>query len=240
VGGGGAILALPVLVYVLGERVGAASTTSLVIVAGAAAAGACSQARRGQVCWHVALLFITPAAVGTLLGAIGNHAVAGRVLILGFAPVMLLAAASTWRRAGAHSPGELAACPPAALGRTAVSGLAVGLLTGFFGVGGGFLIVPVLTTWLELDVRRAIGTSLVIIALTAAVGLGSHLLTGASVDGGAAATLGASTVVGAIMGAAWGCHLPRRVLARSFAVVVVTVAALLLVDVLLFAGPPGR
>ena len=66
VGGGGAILALPVLVYVLGEGVGPASTASLIVVALAAAVGAGARARHGQVCWRLALLFSAPAAVGSL------------------------------------------------------------------------------------------------------------------------------------------------------------------------------
>ena len=64
VGGGGAILALPVLVYVLGEGVGPASTASLIVIALAAAVGAGARARDGQVCWRLALLFAAPAAAG--------------------------------------------------------------------------------------------------------------------------------------------------------------------------------
>ena len=92
VGGGGAILALPVLVYVLGEPVGPASTASLIVVALAAGVGAGSLARHGHVCWRLALTFAAPAAAGSLLGAIANNAVSGRTLILAFVPVMLLAA----------------------------------------------------------------------------------------------------------------------------------------------------
>ena len=78
VGGGGAILALPVLVYVLGEGVGPASTASLIVIAVAAAVGAGALARNGQVCWRLALIFSLPAAAGSLLGAIANAAVSGR------------------------------------------------------------------------------------------------------------------------------------------------------------------
>ena len=75
VGGGGAILALPVLVYVLDEPVGPASTASLVVVAVAAAIGAGSLARHGRVCWRLALTFAAPAAVGSLLGTLASREV---------------------------------------------------------------------------------------------------------------------------------------------------------------------
>ncbi len=98
VGGGGAILALPVLVYVLGEGVGPASTASLIVVALAAAVGAGARARDGHVCWRLALLFSAPAAVGSLLGALLSAQASPRVLILAFVPVMFAAAGATWQR----------------------------------------------------------------------------------------------------------------------------------------------
>ena len=102
VGGGGAILALPVLVYVLGEGVGPASTASLIVVALAAAVGAGARARDGQICWRLALLFSAPAAVGSLVGALLSAEASPRVLILAFVPIMLVAAVATWQRAGAE------------------------------------------------------------------------------------------------------------------------------------------
>jgi uncharacterized membrane protein YfcA len=142
VGGGGAILALPVLVYVFGEGIGPATTASLIVVALAAAAGAGARVHDRQVCWRIALLFAGPAAAGSLLGALGNHAADARVLILTFVPVMLIAAAATWQRATGDPEHDPAGCPPPAPGRATLAGLGVGALTGFFGVGGGFLIVP--------------------------------------------------------------------------------------------------
>lgn len=94
VGGGGAILALPVLVYILGEGVGPASTASLIVIAAAAAVGAGALAFRGHVCWRLALSFSAPAAAGSLIGAIANAAVSPQLLILTFVPIMLVAAAA--------------------------------------------------------------------------------------------------------------------------------------------------
>ena len=106
VGGGGAILALPALVYLLGEGVGPASTASLIVVAIAAAVGAGVLAVRGHVCWRIALTFSLPAAAGSLLGAVANNAVSARALIVAFVPLMLVASLATWQRAGARPRGR--------------------------------------------------------------------------------------------------------------------------------------
>ena len=239
VGGGGAILALPVLVYVLGEGVGPASTASLIVVALAAAVGAGARAANGQICWRLALLFSAPAAVGSLIGALLSAEASARVLILAFVPIMLLAAGATWQRSGAKRADDDGECPPAKTRVVMGAGLVVGAATGFFGVGGGFMIVPVLTLGLALAFRRAVATSLVIITLTGAAALASHLLTGAKPDFGITATLAASTMVGALLGTAVAERLPQQLLARGFAVIVTAVALFLLADATLLGGPPG-
>jgi len=238
VGGGGAILALPVLVYVLGQGVGPASTASLIVIAVAAAVGAGALARRGQVCWRIAGLFSLPAAAGSLLGALASTVVSERALVLAFVPVMLVAAGATWKRAGEERGDEEGECPPARLGVIVLAGLGVGVLTGFFGVGGGFMIVPVLTLGLGLAFRRAVATSLVIITFTGAAALASHLVTGAAPDVAITASLAASTAVGAAIGTSIAGRLPQQALARGFALIVTVLALLLLADVLLLDGPP--
>jgi uncharacterized protein len=230
VGGGGAILALPVLIYVLGEPVGPAATASLVVVSVAAAIGASSLARHGRICWRVALLFALPAAVGSLLGTLGSRSVGGDALILAFVPVMLLAAVLTWERAG--ESGEDGPCPHPPLARVAVSGLAVGALTGFFGVGGGFVIVPVLTLWLGMPFRRAVATSLVIITITGVAALTSHLLAGSRPDLAITAALSLATGTGALLGTHVAERLPQTVLRRGFALLVGAVAVAVLVATL--------
>jgi uncharacterized protein len=205
----------------------------------AAAAGAGALARHGQICWRLALLFSAPAAVGSLVGALANTAVSGTALILTFIPVMLLAATATWQRAGSDRPADEGGCPPVAPARVATAGLAVGALTGFFGVGGGFIVVPVLSLWLGTGFRRAVATSLVIITLTGAAALVSHLVAGAAPDVGLTAALAGATAVGALVGTAVNRRLPQRALGRGFAIIVALVAALLLVDTLVLGGPPS-
>jgi uncharacterized membrane protein YfcA len=114
----------------------------------------------------------------------------------------------------------------------------VGLLTGFFGVGGGFVIVPVLTLWLGAGFRRAVATSLVIITLTGVAALATHLLAGSRPDLVVTAELACATGAGAVLGTLVGERLPQFILRRGFAVLVTAVALWLLVDVLVLGGPP--
>ena len=238
VGGGGAILALPVLVYVLGEPVGPASIASLIVIAIAAGIGAGALALRGHVCWRVALIFIAPASIGSVLGTIANHAVSAQTLILAFVPIMLVAAAATWQRARQTISDEAGSCPTPRLGRIVIAGVGVGALTGFFGVGGGFMIVPVLTLWLGFGFRRAVATSLVIITLTGLAALASHLAAGSELNVAVTIALSAATAAGALTGSLLAQRVPQAALGRAFAVVVGLLAVFLLLDTLLLGGPP--
>ncbi|MDQ3722936.1 MAG: sulfite exporter TauE/SafE family protein [Actinomycetota bacterium] len=239
IGGGGAILALPVLVYVLGEEVGPASTASLIIVAIAAGVGAGALALRGHVCWHVALTFVAPAAVASLVGTAASTAVSAETLILAFVPIMLVAAGATWHRAAQAAGDDAGGCPDTHAGAIVVAGVGVGLLTGFFGVGGGFLIVPVLTMGLGLGFRRAVATSLVIITVTGIAALASHLAIGSSIAVGLTVALALSTGCGALLGSFYAQRVPQAALGRAFAAVVALIALFLLVDTLLLGGPPS-
>ena len=242
VGGGGAILALPVLVYILNEPVGPATTASLIVVAVAASVGAGSLARDGHVCWRLALTFSVPAAGGSLAGAIASKHVSAKALIIAFVPVMIAAAFATWQRAGAgnQTTEPTGDCPPVGLLQIAAAGLAVGLLTGFFGVGGGFVIVPVLTLGLGLPFRRAVATSLVIITVVGLAALTSHLTQGAHLIVGITIAMAASTGTGALLGTRIGGRLPQHTLGRAFSILVALVALFLLVDTIAFNGPPGH
>lgn len=240
VGGGGAILALPILVYVLDQGVSSASTASLIVVALGASVGAGSQARDGQLCWRIALTFSVPAVFGAFLGTLANGQVSPSTLILAFVPVMLVAAVLTYHRGDdANEPGETPGdCPKPSIPRGGGAGLIVGLMTGFFGVGGGFLIVPALTLLLGLVMRRAIATSLAIITLTGVAALISHLAAGAQPDWPLTLVLCGAAAAGALAGSALGRRLPPQTLARAFSVVVAIVAVFLLIDVLVLGGPP--
>lgn len=240
VGGGGAILALPVLVYALGEPVGPATTASLIVVALGASVGAGIRARRGQVCWPIVVPFCGAAVFGAYAGTVAGRSVSGAALVLAFVPVMLAAAVATYRWGGADeaSGPEDRGCPPPRLLPAAACGLAVGIMTGFFGVGGGFLIVPALTFALKVPLERAIASSLAIITITGLAALTSHLLAGAEPNWPLTLMLCASAGLGAVLGTALGTRLHPRTLARAFGVVVAIVAVFLLLDVIAFGGPP--
>jgi uncharacterized membrane protein YfcA len=243
-GGGGSVLAVPILVYVLGQSVHQATTASLVVVTVGAIAGGLGHARGGNVCWRHAGTFTAAALPGIIAGTALGNTVSGSALIAVFALIMLAAAAATWRKASApaaRQDGEpRACCPPLRPTRDLLAGLLVGLLTGFFGVGGGFLIVPTLAIALALSMPLAVGTSLIIIATTSVMGLAVHLLAGRGIDIGVTAALTGACVAGALAGVRFAERVPQRQLGRGFAGLVVAVAGYLLISVAFLGGPPGQ
>ncbi len=244
-GGGGSVLAVPVLVYLLGQSVSEATTASLVIVTAGALAGGLGHAREGRVCWRHAGSFTAAAVPGVVAGTVAGNAVSSQALIGAFALVMLVAAVATWRKAdddsgqGAGEWESGGACPPLRLPRDLGAGVAVGFLTGFLGVGGGFLIVPTLAVALAFTVRTAVGTSLVIITASSAIGLITHLIVGRTLDAGITGVMAGACVVGALTGVALSGRVSERLLGRAFAVLVTGVAAYLIVSVAFLGGPTG-
>ena len=242
-GGGGSVLAVPVLVYVLGQSVHEATTASLVIVTAGALAGGLGHAREGRVCWRHAGAFTAAALPGVVAGTALGNSVSGVALIAAFAVIMLAAAAATWRKAGSedHAPSvaRQTGCPPLRLGRDLVAGVVIGAMTGFFGVGGGFLIVPTLALVLALSMRLAVGTSLAIITATSVMGLTAHLAAGRTLELGVTATMAAACVAGALAGSLLAGRVPQRQLGRGFAALVTAIAAYLLISAAFLGGPPG-
>ena len=243
-GGGGSVLAVPVLVYILGQPVHQATTASLVVVTAGAVIGSLSHARDGRVCWRHAAGFIAAAVPGVIAGTALGQAVSGRALIAGFAVIMLAAAAATWRKATRDAispPAELArtSCPALRLARVVTAGLLVGAMTGFFGIGGGFLIVPTLAVALAFSMRMAVGTSLVIITAISLMALSAHLAAGRTLDVGVTAAMTVSAIAGALAGVRLAERFPQRQLGQGFAALVVVVAAYLLISAAVLGGPPG-
>ncbi len=223
VGGGGAVLAVPALVYVVGLGVHEATTVSLAVVAAAAATGAFGQARRGAVCWSSAAWLSAAAVFGGVVGAIANRALGGAALLLIFSAVMLIAARATWQRAG--TPAAAAqGCPDASKRELVATGSGIGALTGLVGVGGGFVVVPALVVRLSFGMREAMATSMAIVAIVSASGLLAHLATGSTLDVPVAVAMGGAAVAGALLGPRLADMVSTRLLGRSFAVLVVLVA----------------
>ena len=241
-GGGGSILAVPVLAYVLGESVAEATTASLVVVAAGALVGSLTHAREQRVCWRHAAVLTAAALPGLVGGTALADVVEADALIAAFALVMLAAAVVTWRKAalenGSSGAGE-AACPPLRPAGELPAGVLIGFLTGFFGVGGGFLVVPALAIALSFSMRLAVGTSLAIITATSAIGLVVHLAAGRGLDPAVTAAMTLACMAGAAGGAALGGRIPTASLGRGFAVLLTAVACYLLVSVALLGGPPA-
>jgi len=134
---------------------------------------------------------------------------------------MLLVAGAMWRERA--EPAPAATCRP---GRCALIGAAIGILTGFLGIGGGFLIVPSLVMFAGLSVRKAIGTSLAIIALNSLAGLGGQARY-VHFDWGVTLAFVGAASVGMLVGVGLGGRLTERALRRSLACFLVLVALIL-------------
>jgi uncharacterized protein len=224
VGGGGSILAVPLLVYALGFTPHQATAASLIIVGSAAVAGGISQAHAGRVDVRTATLFASFAIPGAIAGAGANNAVSGRLLLTGFA-VLLLVAAWLMRRS---SPSRDRASGSRTVPRTILIGVGTGALTGFFGVGGGFLIVPALVLVLGVPITDAVGTSLIVITVASIAALAVHV-TAVPIPWAVTAAFTATAMLGALLGTRLAKGATSRRLTNLFAALAVAVAAFLLV-----------
>ncbi len=247
-GGGGAIFAVPMLVYWIGVGPRAAVGVSLLTVAITAIVGVVERMRHGHVEVRTGLLLavagMLTAPVGTWLGAM----IPGSVLLVAFAVLMLGIAHLMWHKAGVPSvrqvpsdtlpgcdQGRGPACrrdPEGKLRLTsrcarvlAVVGLVVGLLSGLFGVGGGFLIVPSLVTFAMMDLSVSVGTSLLVITLVGGSGVASELISGREIPLGITLGFLAGSIPGLFAGSFVGRRLPGPLVARIFSVTIVCVAA---------------
>ncbi|MCB9856147.1 MAG: sulfite exporter TauE/SafE family protein [Phycisphaerales bacterium] len=232
-GSGGSILTVPVLIYLLHHQDKVAIAESLGIVGAIALVSAIPYAISRLTDWRTAILFAVPGMAGTYLGAWIASYVAGYVQLFVFAGVMLYAAVRMWKRSGA---GTKEADDQKPVRRASLmigmQGLCVGVLTGFVGVGGGFLIVPALVLLGGLSMRRAVATSLVIIALNSSSGFWKYLHVldeiQMSVDWH---TIGLFIVIGAVgslVGKAMNDRINQAALQRGFAIFLVLMAAFIL------------
>lgn len=230
VGGGGSILAVPLLVYVVGVRSAhEAIGTAAVAVAANALASLAGHARAGTVKWRCAWSFALAGVVGASIGAEIGKAVDGKRLLLLFGLLMIGVGLSMLRkRRKSEAPDVRLTRESAAaiLPRLIPIGFGVGLAAGFFGIGGGFLIVPGLIAATAMPLVNAVGTSLVVVAALGLTTASSYAFSG-YVDWGLAGLLVAGGAGGAVAGIALGKRLAARkgLLERVFAIVVIGVGA---------------
>lgn len=241
-GGGGSILTVPVLVYGLGQSAAQATTGSLLVVGITSLAGAATAYRSGNVLLPRGLAFGAVAIGGAAAGAKASAMVAQPVLLAAFAVLLLVVAAvmaarqfgSRHRRPAGHAesyiddpiitfrPSFGCHCPRAI--KVLVTATVVGLLTGFLGVGGGFLVVPALILALGLPMRYAAGTSLVVITITSASALAVRAGSGTHPSWSLVALLTAVAVAGGWAGARLTARTDTSRLQAAFTVLLLLVA----------------
>ncbi|MBW3087068.1 hypothetical protein KEM60_03298 [Austwickia sp. TVS 96-490-7B] len=227
-GGGGAILTVPILVYLLGQSPVAATTGSLVIVTTTSVVGIVSHHSAGRVQIRDGLLFGAIGVLGTVPGSLLSRAVPAPALMFTFALVMVAAALSMLHRLRTSSDSDDHHRHRRRLPAVVLTATGVGLLTGFLGVGGGFVVVPALVLVLGFAMPDAVGTSLLVICINSGVALAARIGTGLDVDWPVILIFGSFAAVGTVLGAAVSGRLDPRKLTLAFAVLLFTLAVLVM------------
>lgn len=238
-GGGGSILTVPALVYLLGQNPHQATTGSLLIVGITSLIALIPHARGGNVRLGQGLTFGALGAAGSFAGSAAAAHVRPALLLTAFAALMLVVATLMIRRSLRGSSGQepdgteqtepmltlrplTCACPRVA--KVVTTATAVGLLTGFFGVGGGFALVPALVLALEFSMPVAVGTSLLVIAVNSATALAARATSGMHLDWTVIAAFTAAAIAGSLLGGRVAARVSPRHLTRAFAVLLLAVA----------------
>ncbi|MFI8388491.1 sulfite exporter TauE/SafE family protein [Streptomyces sp. NPDC085540] len=224
-GGGGSVLAVPALIYLLGFTPTAATTASLIIVTATSATALYTHATSGNVRWRTGALFaaagIPPAMAAAALAA----RLPGQLLTAAFAAVAGLAALRMLK-----SPAPENEVRPVRPARAAGAGASLGAITGFLGVGGGFLAVPALVGVLGLRMRAAIGTSLLVITVNSLAALTVRTGGAGPLDWAVVAPFTGAAILAAWDGKRLSAAIKGPALQRIFAVVLLSVAAFMLTD----------
>lgn len=222
-GGGGSILAVPILTYVADLPAKEAIATSLVVVGVTAAFALIPHARGGHVEWRTGAVFAVTSMIGSYGGGLAAGWFSGGALLLLFAGMMVVTALAMIRDAGPRGANRTGALP---VKLVIVEGALIGALTGLVGAGGGFLVVPALVILGGMEMRKAIGTSLLVIAAKSFSGVAGHLAH-VSLDLELAGTFAGTAVAGSVAGAFMAQRLPQDMLRRGFAWFVLTMAAVM-------------
>ena len=229
-GGGGSILTVPILVYALGVDEKSAIATSLLVVGSTSAMALIAHARSGNVSWKTGLTFGAFGMLGAFLGGMAAKFIPGGALLMLFALLMLVTSVAMLRgkkNGGDEREGEDAPEKDLPIAKIALEGTVVGLVTGLVGAGGGFLVVPALVLLGGLSMKRAIGTSLLVIAMKSFAGFAGfagHV----SID--YALTLGfvGAAVVGTLVGVSLARRIEASKLRKGFAIFVLVMAFFIL------------
>lgn len=227
-GGGGSILAVPLLAYVAGMEPREAVAGSLFVVAVTSTVSLISHARRGNVRWKIGALFGAASMFGAFAGGLIGGRIPGTVLMIAFALMMLVtAAAMLRRRKAAPESSQGGKRPSLSRWRILADGLIVGLVTGMVGAGGGFLVVPALALLAGLPMFAAVGTSLVVITMKSVAGLAGYLTT-VTLDWSLIMLVTGAAVAGALLGSRFTDRIPEAGLRKAFGIFVLIMGGLVL------------
>jgi uncharacterized membrane protein YfcA len=230
-GSGGAILTVPILVYLVGHDEKSAIVESLAIVGAIALFGAARASFVKKIDGKSALLLAIPGVAGTALGAHVAQWIDGAVQLLLLAALMLTASALMFRPARKPDESQARANQPSEHGRScrsaiiALQGVGLGFMTGLVGIGGGFLIVPVLVLLRRLPMQVAVGTSLAIIAVNSATGLvKSAVFSNAALNWHVVGIFIALGIAGSLVGSMLAKRMDQVTLRKCFAIFLVVMA----------------
>jgi uncharacterized membrane protein YfcA len=225
-GGGGSLLTVPALVYLVGQTPQAAVTTSLAIVGTNSLIGAFFHRTQGTLNWKVALSFGGAGMLLSYLAAGMSSMFSETSLLVAFAIIMLIVGGMMLTLRNVEAAESFASRP---LPVVIATGAGVGLMTGILGVGGGFIIVPALVIFVGLPMQIAVGTSLVIIAMNSLAGFLGHVGDG-SFNGTLTVIFIVAGLIGTFSGARLSERFPARKLQTAFAWIVIALAFFLLLD----------
>lgn len=226
-GGGGSIMAVPILIYLMGVDEKSAIATSLLLVGATSAVAMFGYARKKNIDYRIGAIFGVFGMIGAYLGGFVARYIPGSILIALFAGLMLMAAFAMFRPSKVSEDGVQKESLP--MLPIALEGVVVGAVTGLVGAGGGFLVVPALVLMSGLSMKRAIGTSLMVITLKSFAGFAGYVAH-VPVDWALAGEMIMLSVVGALVGSYATSYVDGKRLKQGFGVFVLMMGVFVLLQ----------
>ncbi len=226
-GAGGSVLTVPIFVYSGGMSPQAAISLSLLVVSITSLIGSVRYLLKGWVNLRLAAIFIVFGSAAAAAGSQLSPLVTGKVLMFFFGGLMLVTGMILLVKEGKDNSGQ-SVCQPRFIPAMLVS-CVLGVLTGFLGVGGGFLIVPVLSLMMKCSMKASVGTSLLIISVNAMAGFAGHAVT-EGVDWQSAAAYASATALGVLLGSWSAERVPAGILKKGFALLIMSVGIFVIIQ----------
>ncbi len=228
-GGGGSILTVPILTYVVGMGPQEAIAASLFIVGTTSAFSVLSHARAGRVRWKTGVIFGLAGMLGAFAGGIVGGFIPGVVLMVLFSVMMVVTATAMirGRKTKAGADGETNEPKSLPIARILLDGFLVGLATGLVGAGGGFLIVPALNLLGGIPIAIAVGTSLLVITMKSFAGLAGYLFS-VQIQWPIVLAFTGVAIAGSFIGAKLSGVVPEKALRKTFGYFVLAVGMFVL------------